>query len=107
MGIKEDMQAEESHLMADLLRNKFEPIGNITMKKMFLGYGIFHDGKMFGMINSEGLAFLKVNGSTKKYYEEKSAERHSKMPYYTISKEILDNQELFTEWALKSIELSK
>ena len=73
-----------STLLAELLMEKLSPIEGITNKKMFGGYGFFYDGKMFGIVDSKGNGFLKVGDSNKADYEEKSAAKHSRMPYYSI-----------------------
>ena len=37
------------------------PLGDVSSRKMFGGYGIFEGGTMFGLINSEGEVYLKVD----------------------------------------------
>ncbi len=107
MGIKGDKMGKESELSAELMKAKLSSIEGITTKKMFGGHGIFHDGKMFGIIDSKGQSLLKVNDSTKADFEEKGATKHSRMPYYSIPIEILENQDELVKWAKKSIEISK
>ena len=61
MGDKGSKLTKDATLTADYLVSHLEPIGSISSKKMFGGHGIFHEDKMFGMVNSEGQAFLKVD----------------------------------------------
>lgn len=106
MGQKGDKHTPESQLNATLLLEKLSTIEGVTSKKMFGGHGIFHDGKMFGMISAKGMAFLRTNDSNKSDYLDKGSEQHSKMPYHTIPDDILNSDEL-VEWSKKSIEISK
>ena len=41
---------------------------DLTSKKMFGGHGVFYDGKMIGLIDSKGKAFLKADDSTVQNY---------------------------------------
>lgn len=107
MGKKGDKLSQESVISAEVLVAQIEPIEGITSKKMFGGHGIFHDGKMFGIIDSKGKAFFKIDDTTKGQYEEKGAAKHSRMPYYSIPQEILDNQTMLMEWAQTAIQISK
>lgn len=94
-------------MAAELLVSKLEPIGGITSKKMFGGHGIFHDGKMFGIIDSKGMAYFKVGDSNRSEYEQNGAQKHGKMPYFTIPDSILNDHEALLTWSQRSIEVSK
>ncbi|MTI30643.1 TfoX/Sxy family protein [Xanthovirga aplysinae] len=107
MGIKGDKGSNDSTLTAELLVEKLISIAKISHKKMFGGYGIFCEGKMFGMVDSKGQAYLKVNESNKQQFENNGAHQHSKMPYYSIPKEIMNNQDDLIEWAKTSIAINK
>lgn len=61
MGEKGSKLSRDSTLMAELLRDKLEPIGGITIKKMFGGHGVFHEGKMFGIVDYKGQCYFKAN----------------------------------------------
>jgi DNA transformation protein len=74
---------------------------------MFGGHGIFHDGKMFGIIDSKGKAFMKADDSFKKEFMSKGSEQHSRMPYFSIPASIYKANDELVVWARKSIELSK
>ncbi|MCK4894279.1 MAG: TfoX/Sxy family protein [Calditrichia bacterium] len=80
--------------------------GNVTGKKMFGGYGIFESGSMFALIDSRGKVFLKVNDTNRGRFEEIRAESHGKMPYYEVSTDILDDDNMFMDWAKFSIQIA-
>ena len=107
MGQKGDKMTQDSVLKAELITEKLAPLGNITSKRMFGGHGLFHEGKMFGMIDSKGIAYLKVGDSNRESYEKEGSVRHGKMPYYSIPENVFNNQEKLLEWAQIAIEFSK
>lgn len=107
MGAKGDKMTNTSVLAAAQLVEKLESIGSITTKKMFEGHGVFHEGKMFGIIDSKGMAYLKANSSILEIFESAGSHKHGKMPYYSIPETVLKNHELLLEWAQKSIKISK
>lgn len=104
MGQKGAQHSNESQLSAELVLEKLSPIGGITSKKMFGGHGIFHEGKMFGIVDSNGNIALKVDGLLEKEYLSLGSKKHGKMPYYSVSNRIFNSDE-FIEWAEKSISL--
>lgn len=107
MGIKGDRLTQQAAVTADLVVHKLAAINNITSKKMFGGFGIFQEGKMFGIIDSKGQVYFKVNDTTKAGYEAKNAAPHSKMPYYSIPEEVFADARQLVLWAKKSIAISK
>jgi DNA transformation protein len=107
MGNRGDKLSQDSVTSAELLVSKLWPIGGVTSKKMFGGHGIFHDGKMFGMVDSKGQSFLKVDDANRKNFEEMGAARHGRMPYFEIPEKILADPEELVKWAQQSIEISK
>ncbi|NND63847.1 MAG: TfoX/Sxy family protein [Flavobacteriaceae bacterium] len=107
MGIKGSKSTEGAALAAEALTERLAPIEGITSKKMFGGHGIFHEGKMFGIIDSQGNTFLKVDDSIKVDFESKGGEQHSKMPYYSIPTAVMEDHSKLLEWAQKSIDISK
>ena len=107
MGIKGDKLTQGSVISAEILAEKLGSIDGVSTKKMFGGHGVFHKGKMFGIINSKGQSFLKIDESSKADFEKRGSHQHSKMPYFSIPEEIMNNQEMLIVWAKKSIEISK
>ena len=105
MGEKGDKLTNDSVLAAESLLNKLAPIEGISSKKMFGGHGIFYEGKMFGMVNSKGASFFKTNESNENDYINLNAEKHSRMPYYMIPENIINNNESLISWAQKSIDI--
>lgn len=107
MGLKGDKSSEAAAEVAALLLSKISPMGGISSKKMFGGYGIFHEGKMFGMVDSKGNIFLKADEHTQPDFEAKGAQKHSRMPYFTLPEEVMEEAEALIGWVEKAIEVSK
>ncbi len=105
MGQKGDKHTNEAQLTADLLLEKLSSLNGITSKKMFGGHGIFHNGKMFGMVDSNGNCALKADGALEKEYQNLGGQKHGKMPYYTIPDNIFNSNE-FISLAKKSIAIA-
>ena len=103
-GVKKTGAADEA---ATALVAELNSIVGISSKKMFGGYGIFHDGTMFGIIDSAGIPFFKIDDEIKLEFEAKGGHQHSRMPYYSIPDDILANNELLISWAKRSIEITK
>lgn len=107
MGQKGDKHTSEAQLSAELLLEKLSAIDGITSKKMFGGYGIFHEGKMFGIVDSKGNSFLKTDESNEVDFIKKGSSKHGKMPYHSIPEEALQSIDLLVVLAEKSISISK
>ena len=105
MGFKGDKEGADAGINAEILLEKLIGLGDISAKKMFGGYGIMESGKMFGMINPKGIAFLKVDEALKDELVKIGSEPHSKMPYSSIPEELFNDTDQLREWAKKSIEL--
>ena len=86
----------------DYAMERLEPIGNISGRAMFGGYGIFHEGDMFALISGSTLYF-KVNELNHAAYENAGSKQFKPMPYYEVPAEIMEDISLFHEWAHTSI----
>ncbi len=62
---------------------------------------------MAGLGDSKGLCIFKVADSNKSDFEEKDFFQHSRMPYFSIPDEVMNNQEILVTCAKKSIAISK
>lgn len=107
MGVKGDKTSQNSVLSAVLMLQKLTVLGDVTSKKMFGGHGVFLNAKMFGMIDSKGRVFFKVNDDHKAKFAFAGSEPHSRMPYMSVSQEVFNNTEQLVDWAKKSTALLK
>jgi len=97
----------ESSKSAEDIQNRLAMLGDIRAKKMFGGYGIFEEDKMFALIDSTGRVFFKIDDTNQARFEEAGSEKHARMPYFSVPEKVLGDDELLEEWALISISISK
>ncbi len=85
-------------------------IPGVTSRAMFGGYGLYKDGKIFGMIAND-ILYFKVNDTNKADYErlgsqpftyENKGKKYA-MSYWEVPQEIQDEPETLAAWAQKSL----
>lgn len=85
----------------------FSGFENVTAKSMFGGFGIYKNGKIFGIIMNDEKFYLKGEGEdAKSFYEQnggKQAEYKSRgkimmMKYWSVPEEVLENREELERW---------
>lgn len=95
-----------AHLL-DLL----EPIEGCTARRMFGGYGIFRDGRMFGLV-ADGELYLKVDDTNRAEFEALDLPpfryamkngRVSSMSYHWCPEASLDSSRAIRPWAESAI----
>ena len=45
--------------VVEMFTGRVKPLGDITYKKMFGGFGVFESGTMFALVPNDGGVFLK------------------------------------------------
>ena len=78
------------------------PLGDVTSRSMFGGYGIFESGDMFALISGDALYF-KADDSNRSRYEDAGAAQFKPMPYWEVPADVLDSEADVEEWARMSI----
>ena len=95
----------------EFLHEVFESFGPIQAKRMFGGYGIYHDGLMFGLvidnqlylkIDAENLAFFEAQGLGPFIYNMKG--KAVQLSCHQAPEAMLDEREMAAEWAGRSWE---
>ncbi len=97
----------------DYLTEVFDQFGEIRARKMFGGYGIYHEGVMFGLVADDTL-YLKVDDSTAEYFESRGLGQFEydkggkivKMSYYLAPEEIYDDPDEAVIWAKRAYEVA-
>jgi len=94
------MSREFANHVCDLL----SPLGPVTARAMFGGFGIYLDGLMFGLIADEVL-YLKADAISKAAFEAAGMgpfkpweDKPMVMPYWEIPSEAWDEPEQFCAW---------
>jgi DNA transformation protein len=106
MGEKGAKLSLDAADVCDQVVRDLTPLGDVSSRKMFGGYGIFESAAMFALIDSNGQVFLKVDDSNLERFENAGAEKHGRMPYYQVSQEVLENAEQLHDWARPSIAIA-
>jgi DNA transformation protein and related proteins len=105
------MAVSESY--KDYVLDQLEPLGFVTIKKMFGGAGIYYDGLIFGLL-ADDVLYFKVDDSNRLDYEKEGmgpfkpfADKPMVMPYYEVPIDILEDRHDILEWARKACIASK
>ena len=93
----------------DYLHEVFESFGPISSRRMFGGYGIYHEGLMFGLVADDAL-YLKADKQARKHFEELDLHpfeynkngKVMKMSYYAAPEEVFDDPDVAHVWARRA-----
>lgn len=107
MGEKGARQSQQGAEAAEAVVADLSSLGDITSKKMFGGHGIFCDGVMFGLIDSNGTVHLRADEATADDFEGSGSSKHGRMPYWTVPAEVLESETDFAEWGAKALEVAR
>lgn len=101
------MAVSESFLQYVL--DQLSEFGEVRVKKMFGGAGLYHDGLMFALIGNEKFC-LKADDSNREDFEAygmrafMASETSKGLPYWEVPLEILEDRNRLAEWAGKAYE---
>ncbi len=107
MGKKGEKRTGAAASTAEDAVKRLQPIGGVTSRGMFGGYGLFVDGVMFGLVNSKGEFHLRVDDSTRANFEKTGSQSHGKMPYFSVPNAVLKSDEDFCSWASKALSVAR
>jgi DNA transformation protein len=94
------------------LVEQLAPLGEVTARGMFGGWGIFHEGRMFALVVDDTL-YLKVDDASRGDFEreglqpfryERTDREVAVMSYYQPPSAALDDRELLCEWARRGVD---
>jgi DNA transformation protein len=94
----------------DFIKEQLSGFGPVTVRRMFGGAGVFHDGLMFALIAGETL-YLKADAASQAEFQAlslppfsygpKGGER-AVMSYWRAPEICLDDRDEMTKWAHKA-----
>jgi DNA transformation protein len=104
--LKESEMPVSASLVA-LLEEHLEPIGRITLKRMFSGAGVYCDGVIFALILRDALHFKVDDGNRAAFQAEGmepfSYEAQGKIrqigAYWRVPERLFDEPDEMVEWA--------
>ncbi|WPB57547.1 TfoX/Sxy family protein [Xylophilus sp. GOD-11R] len=92
--------------LADDLPEVFERFGRITLRRMFGGHGVFHDGLMFGVV-IDGRLYLKADAQSLPRFEARElgafeyqrAGKTVTLSYREAPPEVFEDRSEAVDWA--------
>lgn len=90
----------------EYLNEVFEAFGPVSARRMFGGYGIYHEGLMFGLV-AEDTLYLKADGVNAPRFERLGlgkfeylkAGRVMHIAYYRAPAEVMEDRDQAALWA--------
>ncbi len=85
----------------------------VTVRRMFGGAGLYHDGLFFGVLDDDEV-FFKVDGTTRPRYEARGSQPFAPMAneapmrgYYQVPAEVLEDRDALTTWAREAVAVAR
>jgi DNA transformation protein len=103
--------AKQSEFVTYLLE-QLAPLGTVTARGMFGGYGVYHGGRMFALVAGDTL-YVKVDDTSRAEFESEGLRpfRYERrdigeavLDYYEPPAAAIDDREQLCAWAQKGIE---
>ncbi|HJM75213.1 MAG TPA: TfoX/Sxy family protein [Dehalococcoidia bacterium] len=107
MGERGAKYSEDVGEFAEQIVDELSEIGEMTWRKMFGGVGVLVDEKIFALIDSDARLHLQVDDSNRARYEAVEAEKHSRMPYFTVPEDVVEDNAALTDWASQSVAIAR
>ena len=84
------------------LADDLAPFGDVTVKAMFGGRGVFVDGTMTALVDRGGAPFVRGDDGVAADLEAAGAARHGKMPYWRVPDDVWDDPDAMATWAARA-----
>ena len=106
MGKKGTKTTSAAGTIAQEMVEALNPVGDVTSKSMFGGYGIFESGTMFALVSAEAQLFFRADDETRKRYEDAGSIQHKPMPYFEVPADVLEVDSTLVEWAEEAAQVA-
>lgn len=91
---------------AALVCELLAPLGDVRLRRMFGGYGIYGDGVMFALITGDDTLYLRTDDTNRPAFEQAGLppfqpfpDKPMRMPYHRPPDSVLDDGEAMLSWA--------
>ncbi len=98
---------------ADFVIDQLSAWGDVSVRRMFGGAGLYCDGAMFGLI-ADDVAYLKADDSNRDGFLRAGSsafqpypDKKATMSYYEIPADVLENRDELAIWAQRSLAVAK
>ncbi len=95
----------------DFLLDQLQLAGGLECRSMFGGYGLYSNGKIFGIV-FKGRLYFKTNAATRSTYELRGMKpfrpnvRQRLKSYYEVPADVIEDAPTLTDWAKGAIEMA-
>lgn len=95
--------------------DQFSGWGEVSVRRMFGGAGLYRDGKIFGLI-ADDVVYLKVDDSNRDDFVKAGSApfnpyaesgRGSAFSYYEVPPDVIENRCELSAWAQRSLDIQK
>jgi len=98
----------------DYVVEQLSGLGTVTVRRMFGGAGLYHDGLFFGVLDNDELYF-KVDDVTRPRYQAAGSGPFAPMPdreapmrgYYEVPAGVLDDRDTMAAWAREAVAVAR
>lgn len=101
-----DAKAERAQRAAELC-DDLAPLGDVTVRSMFGGHGIFESSMMFAMVDSGGNVRFRCDDTTSQKFAEAGGERMGRMPYWDVPATVLNDPDQLVEWGAEALAVAR
>src|SRR5512139_1008190 len=97
------------------VRDQLRNWGEVSVRRMFGGAGLYREGRIFGLI-ADDVAYLKVDDSNREDFVRAGSSAFNPYPekgktavmgYYEVPPEVLENPAEFSRWAQRSLAVQR
>jgi DNA transformation protein and related proteins len=85
---------------------QLDEVGEVNVRRMFGGYGLYLDGAFFAIISRENVLYFKVDASTRADYEALGMSQFTPLHYYEVPVEVLEDRVQLAIWARKAYDVA-
>lgn len=102
-----------SDAFRDYVVEQLARLGGVTVKRMFGGAGLYHEGLFFAVMDDDQL-FFKVDDATRPKYEAAGSGPFAPMPdagpmrgYYDVPPDVLEDRAKLVDWARDAVAVAR
>lgn len=100
-----------SNEFVEYVRDQLSEWGEVSVRRMFGGAGLYRFGKMFALV-ADDVVYLKVDETNREKYLAAGSEplkpfphRATVLSFYEVPPEVLESPEKFGQWAGESLSI--
>lgn len=107
--------AKKNEIIEYFVHDLLGHVSGVTSRAMFGGYGLYRDGFIFA-ITVEDELYFKTDAESEAKFEKYGSEpfvysqgkhKPTKMPYWKLPEEVMEDKELLADWVEASAEITK